>query len=127
MAEPQRGLRVRPCDLREANRFVGRFHRHHKPVRGYRWAIAAEDAAEQVVGVAIAGRPVARAWGLRDYGIEPQVWGGDPAARPSAPTVVPPRGRPTSASSPRPSSTLSTSSRSSARFDASCARTACCG
>lgn len=61
MAEPQRGLRVRPCDLREANRFVGRFHRHHKPVRGYRWAIAAEDAAGQVVGVAIAGRPVARA------------------------------------------------------------------
>ena len=54
-------LTVRPCDLREANRFVGRFHRHHKPVRGYKWALAAEDDDGKTLGVVIAGRPVARA------------------------------------------------------------------
>ncbi len=54
-------LTVRPCDLREANRVVGRLHRHHKPARGYKWAVAAVDGDGNTVGVAIAGRPVARA------------------------------------------------------------------
>lgn len=53
------GLAIRPCELADANNFVARFHRHHKPVVGHRWSLAAW-AGEELVGVLIAGRPVAR-------------------------------------------------------------------
>lgn len=46
-------------DLRPANEFVRRYHRHHKPVRGQRFSLAAYDR-DELVGVAIVGRPVAR-------------------------------------------------------------------
>lgn len=46
-------------ELSEANDFVARTHRHHKPVRGHRFSLgAALDGI--LVGVAIIGRPVAR-------------------------------------------------------------------
>ncbi|MGI5828480.1 MAG: XF1762 family protein [Patescibacteria group bacterium] len=48
-----------PLTLREANEYVRQFHRHNAPVRGCRFAIGAELAGK-LVGVAIAGRPVAR-------------------------------------------------------------------
>lgn len=54
-------LRVRPSTLHEANRFVREHHRHHPPARGCRFSLAAVDAAGRVVGVAVVGRPVARA------------------------------------------------------------------
>jgi hypothetical protein len=45
--------------IREANEFVKRHHRHSLPTVGGKWAIgAAVDG--KLVGVAIAGRPVAR-------------------------------------------------------------------
>lgn len=45
--------------LEEANAFVERYHRHHKPVVGHKYSIGiAVDG--QVRGVVIVGRPVAR-------------------------------------------------------------------
>lgn len=48
-----------PISLDEANAFVRLHHRHHKPVVGHKFSIAAVfDAA--VVGVVIVGRPISR-------------------------------------------------------------------
>src|SRR5437660_9146393 len=48
-----------PLHLREANEFVANYHRHNLPVTGCKFAVgAAVDG--KLVGVAIAGRPVAR-------------------------------------------------------------------
>lgn len=54
-------LRIVPCDLDEANAFVKRVHRHHGPVVGHKFSLAVA-LGETVVGVAIVGRPVARAY-----------------------------------------------------------------
>lgn len=51
--------KVVPLTLRQANDFVAQHHRHSKPVRGLKFALGAEAGGE-LVGVAIAGRPVAR-------------------------------------------------------------------
>jgi len=50
---------VQPITLREARAFVSRVHRHHKAPQGGLFAVAASEG-EEVVGVAIVGRPVAR-------------------------------------------------------------------
>lgn len=50
---------VKPCELRDANAFIGRHHRHNKPVVGHRFSIALFVGAN-LTGVAIVGRPVAR-------------------------------------------------------------------
>lgn len=55
----ERTLTLRPIGRDEANELVRRFHRHHKPVQGYKFAVALERDGEKV-GAAIAGRPVAR-------------------------------------------------------------------
>jgi hypothetical protein len=48
-----------PLHLREANEFVAKYHRHNLPTVGGKFAVgAAVDG--RLVGVAIAGRPVAR-------------------------------------------------------------------
>ena len=52
-------LTVIPISLREANEFVSNYHRHNKPTQGGRFAIGA-TTGEQMVGVAIVGRPLAR-------------------------------------------------------------------
>ncbi len=52
-------LRVRPLTLRQANALVASHHRHHKPVRGMRFAIGVE-ADGVLVGAVVIGRPVAR-------------------------------------------------------------------
>lgn len=52
-------MEITPITLVEANAFVAKLHRHHKPVPGCKFAIAVSDG-EKVVGVAITGRPVAR-------------------------------------------------------------------
>ena len=51
-------LKVVPVHLRKANEFVRAHHRHSRPVAGYKFAIGVMRG-EQLVGVAIAGRPVA--------------------------------------------------------------------
>jgi hypothetical protein len=53
-------LRVKPCELKEANAFVASLHRHHKPVVGHRFSLKTVDADGVIHGVAICGRPVAR-------------------------------------------------------------------
>jgi hypothetical protein len=53
-------LTVTPINLDEANAFVLKHHRHHKPVPGAKFSIAVSDTEHKVRGVAIVGRPVAR-------------------------------------------------------------------
>ena len=52
-------LQVVPMTIRDANNFVDNFHRHNKPVRGAKFAIGA-SYDDQLVGVAIVGRPISR-------------------------------------------------------------------
>jgi len=52
-------LQLVPMTLREANAFVAKHHRHHKPARGCISVVAVSDG-ESIRGVAIIGRPVAR-------------------------------------------------------------------
>lgn len=49
-----------PLELREANDFIRRFHRHHAPVVGHRFSIGATTNTGLLVGVCVVGRPVAR-------------------------------------------------------------------
>lgn len=49
-----------PITLREASEFVANFHRHNKAPQGGLFAVGASDG-QQLIGVAIVGRPVARA------------------------------------------------------------------
>ena len=54
-------LSVRPVSLRQAAEFVQEHHRHHDAPQGGLWALALlRGDPEQLVGVAIAGRPVSR-------------------------------------------------------------------
>ena len=65
-----RKFTIERIGLDEANAFVRAHHRHHKPVIGHFFSIAAATAdsldggARKIVGIAIIGRPVAR--GLDD-------------------------------------------------------------
>ena len=61
-------LAVTPIDFAEANAFVAKYHRHHKPMPGVKFCVAVSDFSKSVagldaavvVGVAMIGRPVAR-------------------------------------------------------------------
>lgn len=53
-------LRLVPLSLRQANDFVAAHHRHHQRVVGHKFSIGLMQDAD-LVGVAIVGRPVARA------------------------------------------------------------------
>jgi len=50
--------RLRPVTLREAKAAITRWHRHHHPRRGLRWAVGAE-LDDRLVGVAVVGNPSA--------------------------------------------------------------------
>lgn len=52
-------LTLQPITQREANAYVAEHHRHHKPVAGAIVCVAVSEG-DQVRGVAIVGRPVAR-------------------------------------------------------------------
>ncbi len=71
-----RKFTVERIDLGEANAFVAAYHRHHKPVVGHLFSIAAATAdsldggARKIVGIAIVGRPVSR---HRDDGVTAEV------------------------------------------------------
>lgn len=62
-------LFLTPTTLKEANAFVSEHHRHHRPVVGHKFSLAA-CLADKVVGVAIVGRPVSR---MRDNGMTLEV------------------------------------------------------
>ena len=53
-------LKIQPISFAEAKAFVEQHHRHHPPPVSHLFSIAANDG-EKVVGVAIVGRPLARA------------------------------------------------------------------
>jgi hypothetical protein len=53
-------VRAVPLHLREANEFVAQHHRHNLPTVGGKFAVGAADDEGKLVGVAVAGRPVAR-------------------------------------------------------------------
>lgn len=48
-----------PVTLKEANEFVEKFHRHNKRTQGHKFSIGLKKDGE-LIGVAIAGRPVSR-------------------------------------------------------------------
>jgi hypothetical protein len=52
-------LSIVPCTLTDAGEFVLQHHRHHGPPQGGLFALAVARG-DEVVGVAIVGRPVAR-------------------------------------------------------------------
>lgn len=54
-----KSLQITPINLDEANAFVEANHRHHKPVPGAKFCVAVSEEND-VVGVAIVGRPVSR-------------------------------------------------------------------
>jgi hypothetical protein len=54
-------LCVSPVTFKAACAFVAAHHRHNKPPVGHKFSIAVR-AADEIVGVAMAGRPVARAF-----------------------------------------------------------------
>jgi len=56
-------MRLIPITLAQAQTFVKEHHRHHGTVTGWKWGVGVEHE-DVLVGVAIAGRPVAR--GLDD-------------------------------------------------------------
>ena len=60
--KPTGAIRLFPAqvELQDANDFVFKVHRHHKPVRGHRISVAVADEGGVIRGVAICGRPVAR-------------------------------------------------------------------
>jgi hypothetical protein len=55
-------LHTVPLTFRQACAWVAEFHRHNKPPRGCKFSIGASDDSGILHGVAMAGRPVARAW-----------------------------------------------------------------
>ena len=52
-------MKIRPCTLKDARIYVGEHHRHNLPPQGGLFACRLEEN-EQIKGVAIVGRPVAR-------------------------------------------------------------------
>ena len=52
-------LRVVPVGWRDACTFVRAWHRHHGPPRGYKFALGVATDNDEIVGVALIGRPVA--------------------------------------------------------------------
>lgn len=45
------GLHLAPISLKDANAFVARYHRHHKPVVGHKFSIACVDGEGKLRGV----------------------------------------------------------------------------
>lgn len=58
-AECSSRLQVVPIDFAEANAFVSRHHRHHKPMPGCKFCVAVSNS-DGIRGVAMVGRPVSR-------------------------------------------------------------------
>lgn len=54
-------MRLVPVTLREANDFVAAWHRHHHPVPGHKFSVGVA-IGDTLHGVAIVGRPIARAY-----------------------------------------------------------------
>ena len=53
-------MKLKPMRLRAANAFIDTYHRHHQAVAGCNFCLSVVDG-DEVLGVAIVGRPLARA------------------------------------------------------------------
>lgn len=53
-------LQIVPCSVQDAREFVRQYHRHHPPPLSGLFAVAVAAETENICGVAIVGRPVAR-------------------------------------------------------------------
>lgn len=53
-------MKIVPITLRAAQAFIAELHRHNKPPRGWKFGVGLQDDSGKLVGVATAGRPVAR-------------------------------------------------------------------
>lgn len=70
-----------PVSLEQANAFVVRWHRHHSGVTGHKFSLGLmydmESGTDELVGVAIVGRPVSRmlddGWTLEVYRVATNV------------------------------------------------------
>lgn len=54
-------MRLAPVDLAEAKRFVADHHRHNLPPLSWKFGVALQSDDGERLGVALAGRPIARA------------------------------------------------------------------
>jgi hypothetical protein len=54
------GLRIVPVKFGDACGFVAMWHRHHRPPVGCKFCLGVANYGDQLVGVAIVGRPVSR-------------------------------------------------------------------
>ena len=52
-------FRIKPIELKEANRFILMNHRHHREVQGYKFSIGL-FIKDILCGVAVCGRPISR-------------------------------------------------------------------
>lgn len=53
-------MQIVPCTFKTACKFIDKYHRHHKPPVGCKFCIALSDDTDNIVGVAVCGRPVSR-------------------------------------------------------------------
>ncbi|WNN32984.1 hypothetical protein RIN65_10355 [Pantoea agglomerans] len=53
-------MHIEPISYRDACAFVATHHRHNKPPRGHKFSIAIRSDSGDLIGVAMAGRPIAR-------------------------------------------------------------------
>jgi len=55
-------MKIVPLRMSQANEFISKYHRHNKPVdhRGHRFSIGLIDDSGELLGVAIAGQPIAQ-------------------------------------------------------------------
>lgn len=54
-------MKIIPLTLKEANAFVGAYHRHHDEVVGHKFSMGLVDSNNKLIGTIIVGRPLARA------------------------------------------------------------------
>lgn len=55
-----KAIEIRPITLKQAREFIAEHHRHNKPPVGHKFSIGLKNSSGELVGVATAGRPVAR-------------------------------------------------------------------
>ena len=56
----QSRLTVVPCDFDEANAFIARHHRHHRPLKFHKFSLAVADEAGEIRAVCMVNKPTAR-------------------------------------------------------------------
>lgn len=52
-------MRAVPIELKDANAYVNKYHRHHKPVKRDKFRVACQEDGE-IVGIIQVGRPLSR-------------------------------------------------------------------